>query len=131
MGLDVNKIANAVKQVLANQENSNETVVSPSIQPKKTSGIVKAIGKVSGWAKKVTLGIIMIAFIIGAVGAFLPKEWFDMEGFILFLNEYKTVFSILVASIGLGSAAKTIFTKSEKDGDSSAIETLPPNDGEV
>ena len=53
-------------------------------------------------AKKVTLGILVLSFIGGLVGAFITT--FNMEGYISFLKAFVPFFSVMIASIGANSA---------------------------
>ena len=55
-------------------------------------------------AKKLTLIILAIAFIVGCVGAWFKV--FDMEGFIAFLKGFAPLYISLIASIGANSAVE-------------------------
>lgn len=55
-------------------------------------------------AKKLTLIILALAFIIGCVGAFV--QTFNMDGFIAFLKGFAPLYISLIASIGANSAVE-------------------------
>lgn len=55
-------------------------------------------------AKKLTLIILSLAFIIGCVGAFV--QTFNMDGFIAFLKGFAPLYISLIASIGANSAVE-------------------------
>ena len=57
-------------------------------------------------AKKVTLGIMVIAFFGGLIGAFI--EGFNMDGYTSFLKSFVPFFSVMIASIGTNSAITKI-----------------------
>ena len=54
-------------------------------------------------AKKITLAILVVAFIVGLVGCFIKA--FDMGKFKLFLESYAPFWKIMVFSIGAGTIA--------------------------
>lgn len=60
-------------------------------------------------AKKLTLIILSLAFIIGCVGAFV--QTFNMDGFINFLKGFAPLYIALIASIGANSAVKKVQEK--------------------
>lgn len=60
-------------------------------------------------AKKLTLIILALAFIIGCVGAFV--QTFNMDGFINFLKGFAPLYIALIASIGANSAVKKVQEK--------------------
>jgi len=60
-------------------------------------------------AKKVTIGILISAFAVGSVGAFIAI--FNMDGYINFLRAFSPIYISLIASIGANSAVKTIQEK--------------------
>ena len=53
-------------------------------------------------AKYITLGLLIVAFLVGAVGAFVPT--FLMEGYTSFLKSFSPIYISLIASIGANSA---------------------------
>ena len=55
-------------------------------------------------AKKLTLTILALAFLIGSLGAWFKV--FDMEGFIAFLKGFAPLYISLIASIGANSAVE-------------------------
>ena len=57
-------------------------------------------------AKKITLAILLVAFIVGLVGCFLA--FFDMDKFVKFLGAFLPFFLGMVASIGTGSVVSKI-----------------------
>ena len=57
-------------------------------------------------AKKLTLAILAVAFIVGLVGCFLA--FFDMDKFTKFLGAFLPFFLGMVASIGTGSVVSKI-----------------------
>ena len=57
-------------------------------------------------AKKLTLAILAVAFIVGLVGCFLA--FFDMDKFVKFLGAFLPFFLGMVASIGTGSVVSKI-----------------------
>ena len=67
-------------------------------------------------AKKITLIIFTLVFVVGCIGAFVPT--FQMEGFIAFLKVFTPTFITLLTSIGASSITDKI--KAEKK--------LPSND---
>jgi uncharacterized membrane protein len=52
-------------------------------------------------AKKLTLAILAVAFIVGLVGCFLA--FFDMDKFVKFLGAFLPFFLGMVASVGTGA----------------------------
>lgn len=69
-------------------------------------------------AKKITLIIFTLVFVVGCIGAFVPT--FQMEGFIAFLKVFTPTFITLLTSIGASAITDKI--KAEK--------TIPSNDNE-
>lgn len=67
-------------------------------------------------AKKITLIIFTLVFVVGCIGAFVPT--FQMEGFISFIKVFTPTFITLLTSIGASSITDKI--KAEKK--------LPSND---
>jgi len=57
-------------------------------------------------AKKITLAILLVAFIVGLVGCFLV--FFDMDKFVKFLGAFLPFFLGMVASVGTGSVVSKI-----------------------
>ena len=57
-------------------------------------------------AKKLTLAILAVAFLVGLVGCFLA--FFDMDKFVKFLGAFMPFFLGMVASIGTGSVVSKI-----------------------
>ena len=57
-------------------------------------------------AKKLTLAILAVAFIVGLVGCFLA--FFDMDKFVRFLGAFLPFFLGMVASVGTGSVVSKI-----------------------
>jgi hypothetical protein len=57
-------------------------------------------------AKKLTLAILVIAFLVGLVGCFLA--FFDMDKFTKFLGAFLPFFLGMVASVGAGSIVSKI-----------------------
>lgn len=57
-------------------------------------------------AKKLTLAILVIAFLVGLVGCFLA--FFDMEKFSQFLISFSPFYLGMVASIGTGAVVDRI-----------------------
>ena len=57
-------------------------------------------------AKKLTLAILAVAFIVGLVGCFLA--FFDMDKFVKFLGAFLPFFLGMVASVGTGSVVSKI-----------------------
>ncbi len=55
-------------------------------------------------AKKLTLAILALAFLVGCVGAFVLK--FNMDGYIKFLQGFSPLYISLIASIGANSAVE-------------------------
>ena len=66
-------------------------------------------------AKKLTLGILALAFLVGLVGCFLP--FFDMDKYTDFLREFSPFFFGMIASVGTGAVMDRI--KENKDGNNS------------
>lgn len=69
-------------------------------------------------AKKITLIIFTLVFVVGCIGAFVPT--FQMEGFISFIKVFTPTFITLLTSIGASAITDKI--KAEK--------TIPSNDNE-
>ena len=67
-------------------------------------------------AKKITLIIFTLVFVVGCIGAFVPT--FQMEGFISFIKVFTPTFITLLTSIGASAITDKI--KAEKK--------LPSND---
>lgn len=55
-------------------------------------------------AKYLTLGILLVGFIIGVVGSFIA--FFNMDGYINFLKGFAPLYIALIASIGANSAVE-------------------------
>ena len=55
-------------------------------------------------AKYLTLGILLVGFIIGVVGSFIVS--FNMDGYISFLKGFAPLYIALIASIGANSAVE-------------------------
>jgi divalent metal cation (Fe/Co/Zn/Cd) transporter len=55
-------------------------------------------------AKYLTLGILLVGFIIGVVGSFIIT--FNMDGYINFLKGFAPLYIALIASIGANSAVE-------------------------
>lgn len=55
-------------------------------------------------AKYLTLGILLVGFIIGVVGSFIVS--FNMDGYINFLKGFAPLYIALIASIGANSAVE-------------------------
>lgn len=62
-------------------------------------------------AKNLTLGILVAAFVVGCVGAFVPT--FLMEGYTSFLKSFAPIYVSLIASIGYNSAIEKKEMKKE------------------
>ena len=69
-------------------------------------------------AKKITLIIFTLVFVVGCIGAFVPT--FQMEGFIAFIKVFTPTFITLLTSIGASAITDKI--KAEKK--------IPSNDNE-
>ena len=71
-------------------------------------------------AKKITLIIFTLVFVVGCMGAFVPT--FQMEGFIAFIKVFTPTFITLLTSIGASAITdkiktdKTIPNDNEEDG---------------
>ncbi len=52
-------------------------------------------------AKNITLGIIVIGFLIGIIGSFIPI--FNMVGYVSFIKGFSALYIPLIASIGINS----------------------------
>ena len=61
-------------------------------------------------AKKITLIIFTLVFVVGCIGAFVPT--FQMEGFIAFIKVFTPTFITLLTSIGASAITDKI--KAEK-----------------
>jgi hypothetical protein len=57
-------------------------------------------------AKYLTLGILLVGFIIGVVGSFIGT--FNMDGYINFLKGFAPLYIALIASIGANSAVDKV-----------------------
>lgn len=57
-------------------------------------------------AKKLTLIILSLAFLIGSAGAFVGT--FNMDGYINFLKGFAPLYIALIASIGANSAVDKV-----------------------
>jgi hypothetical protein len=57
-------------------------------------------------AKKITLGILIIAFLIGCIGSWF--EAFDMDAFTKFLIHFSPFYLGLIASIGTNSVVEKV-----------------------
>ena len=57
-------------------------------------------------AKKITLAILLVAFIVGLVGCFL--KFFDMDKFTKFLSAFLPFFLGMITSIGTGAVVDRI-----------------------
>ena len=57
-------------------------------------------------AKKITLIIFTLVFVVGCIGAFVPT--FQMEGFIAFLKVFTPTFITLLTSIGASAITDKI-----------------------
>lgn len=55
-------------------------------------------------AKYLTLGILLVGFIIGVIGSFIGT--FNMDGYINFLKGFAPLYIALIASIGANSAVE-------------------------
>ena len=55
-------------------------------------------------AKYLTLGILLVGFIIGVVGSFIGT--YNMDGYINFLKGFAPLYIALIASIGANSAVE-------------------------
>ena len=55
-------------------------------------------------AKYLTLGILLVGFIIGVIGSFIVP--FNMDGYISFLKGFAPLYIALIASIGANSAVE-------------------------
>ena len=57
-------------------------------------------------AKKLTLAILVISFLVGLIGCFLV--FFDMDKFVKFLGAFLPFFLGMVASVGTGAVVDRI-----------------------
>lgn len=57
-------------------------------------------------AKKITLGILIVAFLVGLIGCFLT--FFDMDKYAKFLDAFSPFFIIMIASVGTGAVVDKI-----------------------
>ncbi len=64
-------------------------------------------------AKNITLAILVLAFLIGGVGAFLPT--FNFDGYTTFLKGFSLMFGGLVASIGINSGIEKVQDAKDKE----------------
>lgn len=76
-------------------------------------------------AKKITLIIFTLVFVVGCIGAFVPT--FQMEGFIAFLKVFTPTFITLLTSIGASAITDKI--KAEKKLPSNDEDALDKEDG--
>ena len=76
-------------------------------------------------AKKITLIIFTLVFVVGCIGAFVPT--FQMEGFIAFLKVFTPTFITLLTSIGASAITDKI--KAEKKIPSNDEDALDKEDG--
>ena len=76
-------------------------------------------------AKKITLIIFTLVFVVGCIGAFVPT--FQMEGFIAFLKVFTPTFITLLTSIGASAITDKI--KTEKKIPSNDEDALDKEDG--
>ena len=60
-------------------------------------------------AKKITLIIFTLVFVVGCIGAFVPT--FQMEGFISFIKVFTPTFITLLTSIGASAITDKIKTE--------------------
>ena len=78
-------------------------------------------------AKKITLIIFTLVFVVGCIGAFVPT--FQMEGFIAFLKVFTPTFITLLTSIGASAITDKI--KAEKtipnDNEDASIKRMENN----
>ena len=66
-------------------------------------------------AKKITLIIFTLVFVVGCIGAFVPT--FQMEGFIAFLKVFTPTFITLLTSIGASAITDKIKTEKKLPND--------------
>lgn len=76
-------------------------------------------------AKKITLIIFTLVFVVGCIGAFVPT--FQMEGFIAFIKVFTPTFITLLTSIGASAITDKI--KAEKKIPSNDEDALDKEDG--
>ena len=76
-------------------------------------------------AKKITLIIFTLVFVVGCIGAFVPT--FQMEGFIAFIKVFTPTFITLLTSIGASAITDKI--KAEKKLPSNEEDALDKEDG--
>ena len=76
-------------------------------------------------AKKITLIIFTLVFVVGCIGAFVPT--FQMEGFISFIKVFTPTFITLLTSIGASAITDKI--KAEKKIPSNDEDALDKEDG--
>lgn len=62
-------------------------------------------------AKHLTLALLVVAFIVGCVGAFI--ESFQIEGYTTFLKGFTPIYISLIASIGANSAVEKMQEKKQ------------------
>ena len=78
-------------------------------------------------AKKITLIIFTLVFVVGCIGAFVPT--FQMEGFIAFIKVFTPTFITLLTSIGASAITDKI--KAEKkipnDNEDASIKRMENN----
>ena len=78
-------------------------------------------------AKKITLIIFTLVFVVGCIGAFVPT--FQMEGFISFIKVFTPTFITLLTSIGASAITDKI--KAEKtipnDNEDASIKRMENN----
>lgn len=64
-------------------------------------------------AKKLTLVILALAFIIGSIGAWFQA--FDLEAYGVFLKAFAPIYIALIASIGANSAVEKYTTGKDEE----------------
>ena len=75
-------------------------------------------------AKKITLIIFTLVFVVGCIGAFVPT--FQMEGFIAFLKVFTPTFITLLTSIGASAITDKIKT-TPNDNEDASIKRMENN----
>lgn len=79
----------------------------------KRDGIL-SMKKAKQTAKSITLGIIIVGFLVGVIGAFTPV--FNMNGYVTFIKGFSTLYIPLIASIGVNSGITKITQSKETKG---------------
>jgi hypothetical protein len=64
-------------------------------------------------AKKLTLAILVVAFLVGLVGCFL--KFFDMDKYQQFLEAFEPFFIGMILSVGAGAIADRLKEKNRDD----------------